>query len=66
MSAPVIKPAVQLYRDLLRYSKQLKFTDKTFFKNRIRSEFERNRNLESITDIEFNIKVNNTNQAKFS
>lgn len=66
MSAPVIKPAVQLYRDLLRYGKQLKFTNKTFFKNRIRSEFEKNRNLESETDIDFNIKVNYTNSATFS
>lgn len=66
MSASVVKPAVQLYRDLLRYGKQLKFTDQSYFKYRIRSEFEKNRNLESGTDIEFNIKVNYSNQGRFS
>lgn len=66
MSAPLTKPAVQLYRDLLRYGKQLKFTNKAFFKDRIRSEFEKNRSLEAETDIEFNIEVNYTNQVTFS
>lgn len=57
MSAQKTKQVLQLYRDLLRYSKDFKFTDKTYFKNRIRTEFENHKNLESEADIDYNIKV---------
>lgn len=49
--------ALRLYRSLLRYSKQLKFTDVKYFKNRIRKEFEQNRSLELEADIKTSIEV---------
>lgn len=65
MSATTSKQILQLYRDLLRYGKQLKFTDKTYYTDRIRAEFKRNKNLQSEADIEFNIKVNIHSFIKF-
>jgi hypothetical protein len=38
-------PALQLYKKLLRYSENLKFTDKGYFLNRVRAEYQQNRNL---------------------
>lgn len=57
MNASTSRQAVQLYRKLIRYSHELKFTDQEYFRQRIRKEFRRNKNLESAADIEFNIKV---------
>lgn len=57
MNASTTRQAIQLYRKLMRYSNELKFTDQEYFRQRIRKEFRRNKNLESATDIEFNIKV---------
>ena len=37
--------AVNLYRQLLRYSESLKFTDKNYFCERIRGEYEKNKDL---------------------
>lgn len=51
------RQAIQLYRKLMRYSKELKFTDQEYFRQRIRQEFRQNKSLESAADIEFNIKV---------
>lgn len=63
------REVLQLYRNLLRYSRELKFTDKNYFKKRVRQEFEQNKELDSATDIEFNIKVSscfiNTNSIDF-
>ena len=39
-----------LYRSLLRKGRQLTLTDKDFYYSRIRSEFERNRDLESLEE----------------
>lgn len=45
-----------LYRALLRYSRTLRFTDKLFYKTRVRQEFEQQRNV-SDADQSFYIKV---------
>ena len=37
--------AVYLYRQLLRYSESLKFTDKNYFCERIRGEYQKNKDL---------------------
>ncbi|XP_034257065.1 MIEF1 upstream open reading frame protein [Thrips palmi] len=42
-----------LYRNLLRYGQQLKFTDQNYFKERVREEFRTNRNVTSEDKIEF-------------
>lgn len=57
MSAATSREVLQLYRKLLRYGQQLKFTDQNYFNKRIRKEFRLNKDLESSADIEFNIKV---------
>lgn len=57
MNASTSRQALQLYRQLIRYSRELKFTDQGYFRQRIRKEFRQNKNLESAADIEFNIKV---------
>lgn len=54
---------LQLYRQLLRYGNQLQYTDKTFFKNRIRSEFRKNQFLSSAEEIEFELKVIQTDNG---
>jgi len=48
--------ALSLYRSLLRYSRGLTFTDKAFFRRRIRSEFEANRNLSGKSQVELQLK----------
>ena len=42
-----------LYRELLRYGQNLKFTDKKYYFSKIRSEFEKNRNLANEKEILF-------------
>lgn len=49
--------ALSLYRLLLRKGRQLRFTDKQFYFRRIREEFEKNRHLTDVPEIEYNIKV---------
>lgn len=48
--------ALSLYRLLLRKGRQLRFTDKEFYFNRIRAEFEKNRTITNVSEIEHNIK----------
>ena len=36
---------ISLYRQLLRYSENLKYTDKSYFCHRIRGEYNKNKNL---------------------
>ena len=50
--------ASHLYRKLLRYGRQLQYTDKEYYFNRIRQEFQENRHLTEAKDIEFVFKVN--------
>ena len=48
---------LRLYRDLLRYTEQLKYTDKSYYRSYIRNQFEKNRELESEQAIELAFKV---------
>lgn len=57
MSAAGSREVLQLYRQLLRYGKELKFTDQSYFRRRVRKEFQLNKDLQSEADIQFNIKV---------
>lgn len=57
MSGATAIEVLKLYRNLLRYGRELKLTDKNYFKDRIRQEFQQNKSLESETEIKFNIEV---------
>ncbi|KAL3270117.1 hypothetical protein HHI36_009176 [Cryptolaemus montrouzieri] len=45
---------LKLYKDLLRYGQQLKYTEKSYFNKRIRNEFRKNQNLEDTAEINLN------------
>lgn len=60
MNAPIRQQVLQLYRHLIRYGNQLQLTDKTYFKNRIRGEFRKYKDLEKAEEIEFNLKRGET------
>ncbi|XP_052860529.1 MIEF1 upstream open reading frame protein [Anopheles cruzii] len=47
------RSVLSLYRDLLRYGTQLKYTDKEFFRTRIRSEFRKSSSLTDPKEIDF-------------
>lgn len=49
--------ALKLYKDLLRYSEKLKYTDKKYFVHRVRKDFLQNRPLQNSEQIDFHIKV---------
>ena len=49
--------ALRLYREILRKSKQLKLTDKEYFRRTVRKDFEKHRYLENKEEIDFQIKV---------
>jgi hypothetical protein len=44
-----------LYKQLVRYGRNLKYTEKRFYFRRIRSEFEKNRELTDPKDIKLKI-----------
>lgn len=48
---------ILLYRDLLRYGKNLQLTDKDYFMTRVKNEFKQNKTLEDPAEIEFQYKV---------
>lgn len=48
---------LKLYKDILRYGQNLKFTDKKYFRYRIREAFKTNKNLTDETTIDFHLKV---------
>lgn len=48
---------LRLYKNLMLYSKTLKFTEVSYFKKRITSEFKKNKELETPEDIAFAYKV---------
>ncbi|KAL5007385.1 hypothetical protein ScPMuIL_016191 [Solemya velum] len=50
------KEVLSLYRMCLRKGRQLQFTDKNYYYRRIRSEFDKNRNLSSEEEVKLNIK----------
>lgn len=47
---------LRLYKNLLLYSKSLKFTEISYYKQRITSEFKKNKELEKPEDIAFAFK----------
>ncbi|XP_072401474.1 uncharacterized protein [Diabrotica undecimpunctata] len=47
---------LKLYKELLRYSEELKFTDKEYFRKRIKKEFQQNRDLVDENQISLNYK----------
>ncbi|OWR51689.1 hypothetical protein KGM_212169 [Danaus plexippus plexippus] len=48
---------LKLYKNLILYSKTLRFTDVNYFKRRIRSEFKKNKTLNNSEDISYAIKA---------
>ncbi|KAL2751577.1 mitochondrial translation release factor in rescue isoform X2, partial [Vespula maculifrons] len=47
---------LKLYKDLLRYGEQLRFTDKKYYRQKIREEFRQNKTLTEAADIDFQLK----------
>ncbi|XP_037038751.1 uncharacterized protein LOC119076170 [Bradysia coprophila] len=56
MNPSTSQQVLRLYKNLLRYGNQLQLTDKWYFMNRVRDEFEANKGLTSTEQIEFSIK----------
>lgn len=48
---------LRLYRDLIRYSQRLKYTDVDFYLNRIKQEFAKGKTLEDESEIVRQIAV---------
>lgn len=48
---------LKLYKDILRYGQNLRFTDKKYFRYRIREVFKTNKNLTDQIAIDFHFKV---------
>ncbi|KZC14421.1 hypothetical protein WN55_06879 [Dufourea novaeangliae] len=48
---------LRLYKDLLRYGENLKYTDKRYFRTRIRNSFRGNKELTDQAQIDFQLKV---------
>lgn len=57
MNAPAREQVLNLYKQLVRYGKQLNLTDKNYYLKRIRTEFRKNQFLEKAEEIDFNFKV---------
>ncbi|XP_076244103.1 mitochondrial ribosome and complex I assembly factor AltMIEF1-like [Calliopsis andreniformis] len=47
---------LKLYKDLLRYGQNLKYTDQNYFQRRIRNSFKENKSLTNQTEIEFQLQ----------
>ncbi|XP_046964871.1 MIEF1 upstream open reading frame protein [Vanessa cardui] len=47
---------LKLYKNLMLYSKSLRFTDVTYYKKRISSEFKQNKSLSKPEDIQYALK----------
>ncbi|XP_076671315.1 mitochondrial ribosome and complex I assembly factor AltMIEF1-like [Andrena cerasifolii] len=47
---------LKLYKDLLRYGENLKYTDKRYFRHRIRQSFKENKQLADQTEIDFQLQ----------
>lgn len=47
---------LKLYKNLMLYSKSLRFTDVKYYKNRISTEFKQNKSLSKPEDITFAFK----------
>lgn len=48
---------LRLYRNLIRYGNQLQYTNKSYYLDRVREEFRRNKGLKTTKDIQFYINV---------
>lgn len=48
---------LNLYKDLLKYSEQLRYTDKIYYKQYIRDQFEKNKELDNKFLIDLVFKV---------
>ncbi|GAU94846.1 hypothetical protein RvY_06554 [Ramazzottius varieornatus] len=57
--------ALKLYKNLLRYSQRLQYTDKDYFVERIRTEFEQNRDVQDQAELDRCLKVKQTNPLPF-
>ena len=57
--------ALRLYREILRKGKQLRLTDKEYFRRTVRKDFEKHKYLEDKKEIEFQIKVGIEVEIKF-
>lgn len=53
MGAPSGREVLRLYKCLLKYGKELKLTDKNYFRNRITAEFKANKNLVAEEEVKF-------------
>ncbi|KAF6209800.1 hypothetical protein GE061_015550 [Apolygus lucorum] len=53
MSAPTAKDVISLYKQLLRYGNQLRYTDRSYFIKRVREEFKSNKQLSTAEEREF-------------
>lgn len=53
MSVPSKREILKLYKHLLRYGQQLKFTDKEYFLKRTKTEFKHNKELTDKDEISF-------------
>lgn len=58
---------LRLYKNLIIYSKNLKFTDSTYFRKKVITEFRRNKTLTASEDISYAYKVREVvNMVKIS
>lgn len=60
LRADMSNQVLKLYRDLLRYGRTLRFTDKKYFKIRLRKEFKNNQGLTDKGAIDFHFQVSET------
>ncbi|RWS00373.1 uncharacterized protein B4U79_07380 [Dinothrombium tinctorium] len=51
------REVLNLYKQLIRYSNTLRFTDKTFYLQKVRKEFEKNRTLVDASEVDFYYQV---------
>lgn len=57
--SPNSRKVLLLYKDLLRYGKNMQLTDKEYYVKRVRQEFRQNKSLQNPEDIEFQYMVRN-------
>ena len=57
---------LKLYKDLLRYGDNLKYTDKEYFRYRIRKNFKQNKHLIDQIEIDFQLQKRPKNFYKIS
>lgn len=57
MSKIQVSRILKLYKDLLRYSEELSFTDKNYYRQRIKKEFKKNKDLQDENEISYCFEV---------